>query len=152
MFFLVGYLYNDNNIAIISDGKRYFALYGWNGLSYCDCWEVSNEDGFDPIDANKKYYFGPIYLEKENLNLHLEPIGFEENEESKTITLFDLKKIVNEAEQEYKGFPSADEYVNNNYNKVIYGNCSAELYEFLKRKYQILKNIYNKYSNQDCVL
>lgn len=88
MFFLVGYLHNDNNIEIISDGKRYFALYGWNGLQYCDCWEVSDEDGFDPIDGDTKYYFGPIYLEKEEDEYEL--IGYEENKESYIMPLDDL--------------------------------------------------------------
>lgn len=88
MFFEVGYLHNDNNIIIISDGKRYFALDGWNGLQYCDCWEVSDEDGFDPIDGDKKYYFGPIYLEKEEDEYEL--VGYEENKESYIMPLDDL--------------------------------------------------------------
>lgn len=149
MFFKVGNYYNDKELEVISDGKRYFVLDGWNGLQYCDCWEVSDEEGFDPIYTDNKYSFGPVSLANNDRKIQSDIIGYEQNEESKIITLSDLKTIVNEAEQEYKGFPSAEEYVNNNYNKVIYGNCSAELYEFLKRKYQILKKIYNEYSNKD---
>ena len=40
------------------DGKLY-ALYGWNGEKFCDCWKCANE--FTAINENRKYIIAPIY-------------------------------------------------------------------------------------------
>lgn len=83
MFYKAGNYYNDKDLEVISDGKRYFVLDGWNGLQYCDCWEVADEEGFDPI-GTEKYSFGPVYLKKDENEYEL--IGYEENEESHIIS------------------------------------------------------------------
>ncbi len=114
MFFEVGHLYGNNEIDIISDGKRYFALYGWNGSCYYDCWEVSDEEGHDPIDTYEEYSFRPIYLEKAEDNYEI--IGYEEGEESSIMSLDDLVEYwhTHETGKELKEFLhlNDEEYLN----------------------------------------
>lgn len=51
--------WNDRDIQVVGiDGKEY-ALYGWNGEKYTECWEVVG------LDAIGKYEIEPIMEEQD---------------------------------------------------------------------------------------
>lgn len=91
MYKIVGNLWNNLEFEIISDGKRFFILDGWNGEVYCKCTECLDSKGLDLKNPEKEYTFKPVYkYEVENINLNnleensdeyskaTEIIGFEE--------------------------------------------------------------------------
>lgn len=57
----VGYLWNDKNIEIVEVDGEMFALYGWNGEAYCDCWKVLDAQGLDRVEEDTEYILTPIY-------------------------------------------------------------------------------------------
>ena len=59
---VVGNLWNDNSIEIMEKDGQMFALYGWNGEAWCDCWEVADERGIDQI-GTATYIVTPVYAE-----------------------------------------------------------------------------------------
>ena len=63
-FKLVGRLWNNNSIVIIEQNGRKYALNGYNGEEYLDCWEVADNKGFDKI-GDKVYCIKPIYAKVE---------------------------------------------------------------------------------------
>lgn len=91
MYKVVGNLWNNLEFEIISNGKRFFILDGWNGEVYCKCTECLDSKGFDLKNPEEEYVFKPVYkFEIENINLDeieenseqwckaTEIIGFEE--------------------------------------------------------------------------
>lgn len=52
-------LWNNPNINVIEINGRWFALSGWNGEKYCDCW-VTDENTFS-LEDGKIYEITPIY-------------------------------------------------------------------------------------------
>lgn len=77
MYKVVGNLWNNIEIEIISDGNRYFILDGWNGELYCNCTECVDSKGFDLLNPKKEYIFRPIYKEHEIIGKEYEIIGYE---------------------------------------------------------------------------
>ena len=47
-----------HSIDVVKSDGRWFALYGWNGEEYNDCWEVDEDK--NPID-DEVYSVQPIY-------------------------------------------------------------------------------------------
>ncbi len=66
-------LWNNNNIDVVEIEGRWFALYGWNGYEYTDCWET--DENTSPLVDNKIYSIKPIYKELEDDEF--EVIGYE---------------------------------------------------------------------------
>lgn len=100
MYISVGRLYNDSRIEIISDGNKFFAIDGWNGLQYCNCWEVSDEIGQDPIVdpiGSCKYHFGS--LEYEFDEGYYTTFGYEKNIETTIVLKDELDKYVKKAKK-----------------------------------------------------
>lgn len=59
-FTTVGTWWNDKDIELIKlDDERIFALNGWNGEAYTDCWECLGEFNTDASD--KKYTLRPVF-------------------------------------------------------------------------------------------
>lgn len=72
-FEYMGMWWNSRDIEMYRIGKKVFALHGWNGEKYTECWECS---GIGNTDASKEVYeITPIYEEVEEDNYDL--IGFE---------------------------------------------------------------------------
>lgn len=57
----MGNLQNFKNIEVYQIGKYAYALNGWNGEQYNDCWRVNNKT-FQPVEKYKKitYIIKPI--------------------------------------------------------------------------------------------
>ena len=49
----------DTDITIIEQDNKYYALNGWNGEEYGDCWETDSK-GYT-IGSKVKYEIRPIY-------------------------------------------------------------------------------------------
>jgi transcriptional regulator with XRE-family HTH domain len=61
MAYEVGRWWNDNSISLVRISDGVYALYGWNGEEYGDCWKCTG-DGFR--DASKeKYTIRPVHEE-----------------------------------------------------------------------------------------
>lgn len=118
MFYQVGNYWNDKKLEVISDGKRYFVLDGWNGLQYCDCWEVADEEGFEPI-GTEKYSFGPVYMKKSEDEHEL--IGYEENEESHTILSDEYTHKTESEPKEIRHIIEFNVTLNGCYYRILYG-------------------------------
>jgi len=56
----VGNFYNNSSIEIHEIEGRKYALHGWNGEFYLDCWEVADKYGHDRIDSGV-IEIAPIY-------------------------------------------------------------------------------------------
>lgn len=65
MYQLVGNLWNNREIDIISDGKNYFALYNWDGYAWIDCWRVLDKQGLNRSEDNTTYIIYPVCEEAE---------------------------------------------------------------------------------------
>lgn len=61
-FEVVGRLWNNTDLPIISDSNRYFVLCHWNGETYNKCWQVKDSKGLEQI-LDKSYTITPIYKE-----------------------------------------------------------------------------------------
>lgn len=61
-FEYVGKWWNDKNIELVKINEKIYALHGWNGESYFNCWEVA-ENLIDVIDEKKEYIIKPVYKE-----------------------------------------------------------------------------------------
>lgn len=66
-------LWNNKEIEVVEIDGRWFALYGWNGEAYCDCWET-DEHTFC-LEDGKSYEIRPVY--KEISEDEFEIIGYE---------------------------------------------------------------------------
>lgn len=58
----VGTWWNDKNIDLVEIDGRIFALYGWNGSKYCNCWECVGLDAGD-----ERYILTPQYDDEFNV-------------------------------------------------------------------------------------
>ena len=63
---VVGRLWNEESIEIISNGKDFFVLYGWNGEKYIDCWKVLDERGLNKSSDDSVYEIIPVYKKIED--------------------------------------------------------------------------------------
>lgn len=70
----VGYWWNDSNIELIEQGGRVFALYGWNGEAFTNCWECFGE--YHDISSKEMYVAQPVR------RFELEDIQLDEIEEN----------------------------------------------------------------------
>lgn len=53
-------LWNDQTIPTVKLDGQWFALYGWNGESYGQCWELADPQGYDQIDPDTEYNIFPV--------------------------------------------------------------------------------------------
>ena len=75
-FEYVGIWWNSNDIEMYRIGTEVFALNGWNGDKYTECWKCS---GIGNMDASvQRYEITPVYEEIEEDDYKL--IGFEVRE------------------------------------------------------------------------
>lgn len=56
----VGYLWNDKNIEIVEVGGEMYALNGWNGEKYFNCWKVLDSKGLEIAEEGKEYILKPV--------------------------------------------------------------------------------------------
>ena len=54
-------LWSDKSIEVVEIDGRWFAVYGWNGEMYYDCWET-DENTFS-LEDSKTYTIKPICTE-----------------------------------------------------------------------------------------
>lgn len=54
---IVGRFWNDKEIPIIEYDKKMYALYGWDGEKYRECWRVLDVHGLKNAKDRKKYTF-----------------------------------------------------------------------------------------------
>ena len=60
-FMCVGMWWNSNDIKMYRIGTEVFALNGWNGEKYTECWKCTGENN---MDASKEVYeITPTYEE-----------------------------------------------------------------------------------------
>ena len=62
----VGTLWNDKDIQIVEQDGEMYALYGWNGEAYYECWKVLDEKGLNRVDEDTEYILKPIDVETES--------------------------------------------------------------------------------------
>lgn len=135
MFRQVGNLWNTRDIEIISDDERYFALDGWNGSRYWECWEVADKNGFDSINPKELYNFGIVNVEIGEDEYDV--VGYEEGVESYVITLDELKKRVNEAKVDIQKNPSNRNIEEYQRLESLYLDCKARALENLEPDFEI---------------
>lgn len=67
-YIVVGKMWG-TDLDIVSNGKRYFVLDGWNGEAYCDCMECYDSRGYDTEHSRtgsyQRYDIREIYAEIE---------------------------------------------------------------------------------------
>ena len=57
-----GKWWRNNNIDLVEVKGKVYALYGWNGEKYYNCWIVMGE--FHTEASKEKYVLTPIYRER----------------------------------------------------------------------------------------
>lgn len=55
----IGVWHSDRNIDLIELNGAVFALYGWNGEKYTDCWKCSGE--YNMTASKESYTLTPVY-------------------------------------------------------------------------------------------
>lgn len=55
----VGYWWTGDNIEMVEVNGQAYALYGWNGEEYDDCWKCSGEHLLDA--SYERYTLRPVY-------------------------------------------------------------------------------------------
>lgn len=58
---IVGRLWNNADIEIAQIDGEMYALYGWNGEEWLDCWKVGSTDGLEDSDDKHSYTVKPVY-------------------------------------------------------------------------------------------
>lgn len=61
MFIDRGRWWNDSNIKLVEINGSVYALAGWNGETYGNCWECSGDFLMDA--SERKYEISPIYTD-----------------------------------------------------------------------------------------
>ena len=56
-----GYWWNDKSIELVEIDGEVYALYGWNGEEYGNCWKCTGEFLMDA--SEEEYTLKPIYEE-----------------------------------------------------------------------------------------
>jgi hypothetical protein len=56
---IIGKWWNDRNIALARIGSDVYALNGWNGERYNDCWKCTGDHYM--VASKEKYSIEPIY-------------------------------------------------------------------------------------------
>lgn len=59
----VGKWWSNDNIKLVEIDEKIYALYGWNGEQYCDCWQAVGE--YNTESSKDNYILTPIYQKKE---------------------------------------------------------------------------------------
>jgi len=70
----VGSWWSDRSIDLIETNSGVYALYGWNGEKYLDCWKCV--DGDNMIASEERYVIAPVYSEELNEDDVYEIIGY----------------------------------------------------------------------------
>jgi len=60
MFISTGKWWNSNEIKLIQKDNKIYALAGWDGEKYCDCWQCVGEYN---IDVKGNFTITPIYMQ-----------------------------------------------------------------------------------------
>jgi hypothetical protein len=68
-FEYVGKWWNDDNIKLIKKNNRVFALYGWNGDKYYNCWECLGDHLVE--SGKEKFIITPIYKQIKEDNFEI---------------------------------------------------------------------------------
>lgn len=58
---IVGVLMSNDEISIAEVDGELYALYGWDGEAFTDCWKVNDIDGIDKVEEETTYTIKPIY-------------------------------------------------------------------------------------------
>ena len=69
---LVNTWWSDNSIELVEIDGELYALYGWNGEKYINCWKCI--DRFSAVDEATEYEIVPIY--KKGSNEDVEVAGY----------------------------------------------------------------------------
>lgn len=69
----VGHWWNDANIPLVEISGAVYALYGWNGEKYTDCWKCLGE--YLNQAGEETFCIEPVYKEAENGDFDI--IGYE---------------------------------------------------------------------------
>lgn len=60
-----GCLWNDKSIDTMKLDGHWYALYGYNGEDYSQCWEIADPDGLEQVNPDKEYTLTPFHTEVE---------------------------------------------------------------------------------------
>ena len=71
----VGTWWNDSSIELVNIDGSVYALNGWNGEKWTDCWECTGK--YLTEASEEKYIIVPIYSEEENENGGYDVIDYE---------------------------------------------------------------------------
>jgi hypothetical protein len=71
----VGNWWNDNSIELVEVDGSVYALYGWNGEKYCNCWKCSGD--YYMTASKEEYTLTPVYSEEENENGGYDVVDYE---------------------------------------------------------------------------
>lgn len=69
----VGTWWSNKNISLVEIDNTTYALHGWNGEVYLDCWACTGEFNMD--DSEEEYHIAPLY--KEVAGDEYEIVGYE---------------------------------------------------------------------------
>jgi hypothetical protein len=72
---IIGNWWNDKNIQLAEVNGAVYALNGWNGEKYTDCWKCSGE--FNMTASKESYELTPIYSEEDNENGGFDVVDYE---------------------------------------------------------------------------
>ena len=67
-------LWNDKSIEVVEIEGKWYALNGWNGEFYADCWQT--DENTYAIESDKKYEIKPIYEYDEDYDQY-DIVGYE---------------------------------------------------------------------------
>ncbi len=67
----VGTWWNDRDIELVEINGTVYALNGWNGETYLNCWICSGEFNMDA--SEQEYEISPVYSNDEDMEI----IGYE---------------------------------------------------------------------------
>lgn len=59
----IGYWWADKSIQLVEIDGSVYALYGWNGEEYLNCWKCTGEFYLDA--SEEEYEIRPIYSESD---------------------------------------------------------------------------------------
>lgn len=70
-----GHWWNDSSIELVEIDGVVYALYGWNGEAYCDCWVCKGEWLNEADDSAGAFVIRPIY--EQTAEDEFEIVGYE---------------------------------------------------------------------------
>jgi hypothetical protein len=73
-----GWFWNSDEIEMVKLGGEWYALDGWNGEIYADCYKYHDRTGHDRADG-MTYTITPVYGEYEEVGSGFPVLGYEIN-------------------------------------------------------------------------